>query len=175
MQDLEQKGNEYGTEKLTFEYVLEHKDLVSFFSQTSNFKSRGKIRILETALLLVVALFKVVDLAHDFDFYGLGFIVFVLTVIAVLWIVPEMSIRTAARRQLSDTVYRLVISKEKIVYGYGAGKKVFLPDENTRVDELKDMFVLGRHDTRVKILLPFRVISSRDIEKVREIFKNYRS
>lgn len=174
MQDLEQNKTEKGIDKLTFEYVLDYKDLVSFFSQTSNFKSRGRTRIFETVLLLTVALLKAVDLTVNFSLKGVGFIAFILLVIAVLWTVPEYSIRSAARRQISDTVHRLVVSGERIVYGYGAGKKEFFPDQTTRVDELKDMFALGRTDSKTKILLPFRVISDCDIDKVREILKKYR-
>lgn len=167
-----QNQREGQSEKLAFEYVLNHKDFVSFLSQTSNFKSRGKTRIVETVLLCLVALLKVVDLINDFSVKGVAFVALIVLVIVLLWAVPERAIRSAARRQADGTVHRLVISREKIVYGYGAGKKELKPGEAT-VEKLNGMFALGEKGSGMRILLPFRVISDSDMDKVKGILEVY--
>lgn len=161
---------------IKIEYTLSNNELTRHFTNITTFRTKGKIRVAQTVLLVLFIIYKLADMLFgDFDYFSLALVLAAAAVVAAMWAVPEHFIRKDVEEftkgGCSFTVY---IHKDKIEVHRDSLHCDIMLNSNTRVMEKGELIFIWSGQMASGVIIPTRAIKQEQLQKVRNIIGKYK-
>ena len=140
-------------------YSIREKEVLQCLLHTGPIRTTGRRAVVETAILVLLAVLFLVQYALYRKPEMLFFAGISLLVIAVIWIVPRFALRKRARELAQDSELHLQIYPDVVeVYGKGGEHLWDVPLDNTYIcRRIGNLLFISKTDGK-SLLLPLRCV-----------------